>query len=1465
MSLEEPGAPDATGTESGLRKRNVRIDLDRLAGIREDIDAQRAAPAVVLNLLEDVRFRAVFEDATPTLWGYSLSGRLEGERFGTVTLVVNGDIVAGTVRTLTATYSIRSVGVGVHVVEEVEPPTLDEDDAIVPPASAVSPAQPSSTAVKEDDGSEIDVFVFYTPAARAVLNGMRRARAQIDLAVAETNAAYEAGGAVQRIRLVGAVETPYEETDDTYANRYEEFNRFLNAGDGYMDEVHLIRNAYAADLVHLLTEKGSGLGAVSPYDERFAFAQTGAQSGRVLGEIFAHELGHNMGLQHDRYAPFNTLNYPFPYSHGYVNQKAFEDGAPTDACFYTIMAYFNQCADAGLGGPSLMRFSNPNQYYPDANGDPMGIPGDDPSEEVDGPADAVRSLNETRTSVANFRASANRCSYRLTRVDDARIVVGVDGGSFTVGVKVGEGCPVEAISHDEFVELVTHPTGEGADVALRVAGNDGGARIGLITIMGKSVEILQKGRATVADVCGRSPWVRDVLTDHAGRESCDEVTEFDLAEVYVLRLVGRRITGSIEPNDFDGLVNLRLLDLRVNRLSGPIPADVGRLRKLRKLYFNDNEFSGPIPPALGQLDLQHLELSGNALSGPIPPELGALEDLLGSLLLDHNRLSGPIPEELGNLRNAWAISLAANALTGDIPLALGSLDRIRELRLHDNDLSGPVPPELGQLENLLELSLRGNALTGCIPGGLRDVPDHDLDQLGLGYCAAVSLAHGGPPEAPGEAGRVTEGSAASLTIVTEPAQDTAFDVTVTVSGGEAFGVERGNRTVTIPSGVTETTLFVNTENDNVEEPDGAFTATILADNGFALTTSRSSASIIIDDDEGPSAPTIVSLTPEDGMLTVAWTAPPGGAPITEYQIRHRPAPPAHGWQTWERMSHETGGVLQRDITGLTNRIEYDVQVRTVSADGDGTWSDTAKGTPRTCPDHIELGDCRALLAVRDTLVGGGTGMNWAIGLPIEEWIGIEVDRFTERVVEIRLSGQGLSGTIPAELGSLTELTVLSLPNNRLTGMIPPQLGNLPRLRELSLGINRLTGTIPPELGDLRFLRTLSLFVNEFTGTIPPELGRLVNLRNLYLADSGLTGPIPAELGDLANLVNLWLGGNELTGPIPAALGRLSKLQLLLSNNQLTGPIPSDLGLLENLETLRLSGNRLTGTIPGSMRNLTNLTGLFLARNQLTGCVPAALRDVEQNDLHQLNLADCPPGSVIDLLIESSPLDGRAYGAGEPIEASIWFETDVTVSGSPQLVLMIGFEVRGATFIANRGDGGLGFRYVVGPGDRDSDGISIAPDALTLNGGRIRDVDGEDAVLDLGEHAVANHPFHQVRGALRELVPDQELETGGESLTLDLSRYFEVPKGGTLTYGSPKSSDPTVVTAVIEDGLLKIMPQEGGVATITVTATDHNGITVTLSFRVTVTATMHGLRPWLMGILAEQEAAEVEDAEANDPQ
>ena len=49
-----------------------------------------------------------------------MSGRLAGVEMGTVTLVVNGEVVAGTVRTPEATYRIRPTGAGLHAVSEVD-------------------------------------------------------------------------------------------------------------------------------------------------------------------------------------------------------------------------------------------------------------------------------------------------------------------------------------------------------------------------------------------------------------------------------------------------------------------------------------------------------------------------------------------------------------------------------------------------------------------------------------------------------------------------------------------------------------------------------------------------------------------------------------------------------------------------------------------------------------------------------------------------------------------------------------------------------------------------------------------------------------------------------------------------------------------------------------------------------------------------------------------------------------------------------------------------------------------------------------------------------------------------------------------------------------------------------------------------------------------------------------------------
>ena len=84
-------------------------------------------------------------------------------------------------------------------------------------------------------------------------------------------------------------------------------------------------------------------------------------------------------------------------------------------------------------------------------------------------------------------------------------------------------------------------------------------------------------------------------------------------------------------------------------------------------------------------------------------------------------------------------------------------------------------------------------------------------------------------------------------------------------------------------------------------------------------------------------------------------------------------------------------------------------------------------------------------------------------------------------------------------------------------------------------MNRLTGEIPPEFGSLSNLTVLDLSYNDLSGEIPAELGSLSNLTQLWLTENVLTGEIPAWLGSLSNLTHLYLRQNDLSGCIPSSL------------------------------------------------------------------------------------------------------------------------------------------------------------------------------------------------------------------------------------------------------------------------------------------------------------------------------------------
>ena len=377
--------------------------------------------------------------------------------------------------------------------------------------------------------------------------------------------------------------------------------------------------------------------------------------------------------------------------------------------------------------------------------------------------------------------------------------------------------------------------------------------------------------------------------------------------------------------------------------------------------------------------------------------------------------------------------------------------------------------------------------------------------------------------------------------------------------------------------------------------------------------------------------------PDDATPT--WTLPPDNVAATDITLDHHVAlQDAHvsggcDWSseikndfatdpdnlnpTTRSFNSSKGSRTPDQLTGIAERIidtddekcDYATQHDAVKDEYDLTMTANEQATVtewlslcQVASESDASTDKAALVALYNATDGPNwaNNRNWLSDRPIGEWSRVSTDG-DGRVTGLWLDGNELSGSIPSELGNLTNLGVLSLSYNELSGSIPSELGNLANLGVLWLDVNQLSGSIPLELGNLANLYSLYLGDNELSGSIPLELGNLTNLGTLGLYRNQLSGSIPLELGNLANLKWLNLYDNELSGSIPLELGNLANLGTLsLSNNELSGSIPSELGNLDNLRALYLGGNQLSGSIPSELGNLDNLRTLNLADNQLSG-------------------------------------------------------------------------------------------------------------------------------------------------------------------------------------------------------------------------------------------------------------------------
>jgi hypothetical protein len=255
-----------------------------------------------------------------------------------------------------------------------QPPTQAQKNskqqlAYVP---AGKPAPAKAPAAKGDPSAKdvvIDVIVAYTP--KAASHYMDIKRELIELAIEEANESFRRSGLEHiKLRLVNAYQTNYVEK----GGHFDHLWRFHDK-DGYMDEIHGLRNKYKADVAVLIVDDANGCGlstrVYASEDDAFSVVHHGCAAATYS---LAHEIGHLIGARHD--LNMDDSKTPFPYGHGYVNGTKWRD----------IMSYKESCG----GCTRLPVWSGPNVLV---NGEPAG------SADLDN----SRVLMEQAGRVAGFR------------------------------------------------------------------------------------------------------------------------------------------------------------------------------------------------------------------------------------------------------------------------------------------------------------------------------------------------------------------------------------------------------------------------------------------------------------------------------------------------------------------------------------------------------------------------------------------------------------------------------------------------------------------------------------------------------------------------------------------------------------------------------------------------------------------------------------------------------------------------------------------------------------------------------------------------------------------------------------------------------------------------------------------------------------------------------------------------------
>ncbi|MCL2246773.1 MAG: zinc-dependent metalloprotease, partial [Lentimicrobiaceae bacterium] len=275
-----------------------------------NIRSHNVGDTLLLSFFDDKQYKAVIQSVSITDEGRTaIASQVEGSAFAYCYIIVSENTITISAETpFEDEYFFASVKGGAAYIGQMRKSEMDKNaiegsGPLMPPPVLNKGESNFVTPTRgEADPATVDLLYVYTPAAElwaANNTGQTDIHDLITISLQKANTVMQNSGTGITYNIAYKHLTNYVEDDSSI-----DLDRITNTNDGYMDEVHDLRNAFYADVIVFIPEVTftGGVAWLLSNENGFAQDNYAVALSRVQQSSWTytvvHEVGHNMGCGH---------------------------------------------------------------------------------------------------------------------------------------------------------------------------------------------------------------------------------------------------------------------------------------------------------------------------------------------------------------------------------------------------------------------------------------------------------------------------------------------------------------------------------------------------------------------------------------------------------------------------------------------------------------------------------------------------------------------------------------------------------------------------------------------------------------------------------------------------------------------------------------------------------------------------------------------------------------------------------------------------------------------------------------------------------------------------------------------------------------------------------------------------------------------------------------------------------------